>query len=66
LGKKNVQLTKTGDKKELMSPEVIIQLGRPPVRIDILTSITGVAWKEVWKNRKKGAFGRLQISTYRE
>ncbi|GJQ47267.1 DUF6036 family nucleotidyltransferase [Candidatus Jettenia sp. AMX1] len=50
--------------KELMSPEVIIQLGRPPVRIDILTSITGVEWKEVWKNRKKGAFGESQISTY--
>ncbi len=50
--------------KELMSPEVIIQLGRPPVRIDILTSITGVRWKEVWENRKKGAFGKSQTPTY--
>jgi len=50
--------------KELMSPEVIIQLGRPPVRIDILTSITGVKWDEVWKNRKKGFFGKSQIPTY--
>ena len=50
--------------KELMSPEVVIQLGRPPVRIDILTSITGVKWDEVWKNRKKGFFGKSRIPTY--
>jgi len=50
--------------KELMSPEVIIQLGRPPVRIDVLTSITGVKWDEVWKNRKKWFFGKSQIPTY--
>lgn len=50
--------------EDLISPETIIQLGRPPVRIDILTSLTGVKWDEVWKNRKRGFFGRSQIPTY--
>lgn len=50
--------------KELVTPEMLIQLGRPPVRIDILTSITGVTWDEIWKNRKKGFFGKSQIRTY--
>ncbi|MFO0794179.1 MAG: DUF6036 family nucleotidyltransferase [Candidatus Brocadiaceae bacterium] len=50
--------------EDLLSPEVIIQLGRPPVRIDILTSITGVEWDEIWKNRKKGVFGKSRIPTY--
>jgi len=52
------------DKKELMEPEVIIQLGRPPVRIDLLTSITGVGWDEIWKNKIKGSFGKSQVHTY--
>ncbi|MCI0447636.1 hypothetical protein L0152_31035 [bacterium] len=29
-------------------PEKVIQLGRPPSRIDLLTSITGVTFDEAW------------------
>lgn len=29
-------------------PEKVIQLGRPPNRIDLLTSITGVTFDEAW------------------
>jgi len=43
------------DKKELMEPEV---------RIDLLTSITGVGWDEIWKNKIKGSFGKSQVHTY--
>ena len=50
--------------EDFLSPETIIQLGRAPVRIDILTSITGVTWGEVWKNRKKGVFGESKIPTH--
>ena len=35
----------------------IIQLGYEPVRIDIVTSIDGCAFDEVWKNIKKGQYG---------
>ncbi|MFH1395350.1 MAG: DUF6036 family nucleotidyltransferase [Candidatus Omnitrophota bacterium] len=39
----------------------IIQLGYEPIRIDILTSISGVDFKEVWKNRKKTNYGKIKI-----
>ena len=33
------------------------QLGRPPVRVDILMSIDGVAFKEAWSNRQESVLG---------
>jgi hypothetical protein len=38
-------------------PRRIIQLGYEPVRIDIATSISGVKFERVWKNRKTGKLG---------
>lgn len=35
----------------------VIQLGVPPVRVDFLTSISGVAWDEAVKNRQSGTLG---------
>lgn len=32
------------------------QMGRPPVRIDILMSIDGVAFADAWPNRQEGDF----------
>ncbi len=50
----------TDIKKEyFLEPGKIIQLGFPPVRIDIITSITGVEFKDAWKNRKKGEYGDI-------
>ncbi|MCK5735535.1 MAG: hypothetical protein KAH21_03610, partial [Spirochaetaceae bacterium] len=34
-----------------MLPDKVIQLGYPPLRIDILTEITGVPWNQAWQNR---------------
>jgi hypothetical protein len=39
----------------------VIQLGRPPVRIDILTSLTGVSWKKAYTTKKKGKYGKLSV-----
>ncbi len=36
----------------------IIQLGYEPVRIDIVTSINGCSFKNVWENKKKGRYGK--------
>ena len=33
------------------------QLGRPPVRVDILMSIDGVAFEEAWGNRQESVLG---------
>jgi len=35
---------------DFTQPEQVLQLGYPPSRIDILTSISGVNWKEVTEN----------------
>jgi hypothetical protein len=38
-------------------PDRVVQLGVPPVRVDILTSITKVSWAKAWKGRIKGKYG---------
>ena len=37
----------------------IIQLGYPPLRIDLLTSIIGVTVETAWKNRENGTYGDI-------
>lgn len=36
----------------------VVQLGFEPVRIDLITSIKGVKFKTIWRNRKKGNLGK--------
>lgn len=42
----------------------VFQLGYEPNRIDILTSVTGVTWKEIWENKVAGVFGSSDIPVY--
>jgi hypothetical protein len=42
-------------------PDRILQLGRQPLRIDVLTSITGVAWPAAWKGRYRGRYGDVPV-----
>ncbi len=37
------------------------QMGRPPIRVDVLTSIDGVSFDEAWPNRTMADFGGIQI-----
>ena len=37
---------------ELAEPEQVVQFGRPPNRIDLLTSISGVSFDEAWGQRE--------------
>lgn len=39
----------------------IVQLGYEPVRVDIITSMTGVNFAEAWKNRTTGRYGRENV-----
>ncbi len=39
----------------------IIQLGYEPIRVDIITSIEGCTFKEIWKNKKKGQYGKEKV-----
>jgi len=48
--------------EDLATPGIIIQLGYEPIRIDLLTSLRGVNFKEIWDNRKMGKFGQIKVS----
>lgn len=39
----------------------VVQLGFPPVRVDIITSITGVSWEQARSGRVQGQFGDLSV-----
>ena len=40
------------EEDDFLEPEQIIQLGFPPLRIDLLTSLTGVEFEECYKKRE--------------
>ena len=42
-------------------PDMIVRLGVPPVRIDILTSIDGVTWEGAFAGRAEGAYGDVTV-----
>lgn len=39
----------------------IIQLGVPPVRIDLITSISGVSWDDAYNSKEAGQFGNVSV-----
>lgn len=39
----------------------VVQLGHPPNRIDLLTSITGVAFEDAWQTRVSGTLDGLTV-----
>jgi len=46
---------------DITSPENIIQLGVPPVRVDIMTSLTAVAWKKAEAGKVSGNYGDTRV-----
>jgi hypothetical protein len=50
------------DAAELIKPDQVIQLGMPPVRIDLLTSLTGASWDDIWSERIRGTYGDTPTS----
>jgi hypothetical protein len=45
---------------DLCSPDVVFQIGVPPRRIDILTSITAVDFDEAWQDRAEVSYGDVR------
>ncbi|MDP2359835.1 MAG: hypothetical protein Q8O14_03665 [bacterium] len=39
----------------------VVQLGRVPARVDLLTSITGVTWSEAFAGRSTGQLGGIPV-----
>jgi hypothetical protein len=42
-------------------PNQVVQLGVPPVRVDIVTSISGVSWEEAFSGRTEGKYGDVPV-----
>lgn len=40
----------------------VVQLGVPPVRIDLITSISGVSWEDVYAGRSPGMYGDVPVN----
>lgn len=49
-------------KKDLMQTNQVIQLGFPPVRIDVMTDLDGVHFKDAWQNRQTLTIDGLDLS----
>jgi len=47
--------------EDFKNPDYVVQLGVPPVRIDIITSITGVGWEDADKGKREGLYGNVLV-----
>ena len=47
--------------EDFQGPDQVVQLGVPPVRVDILTAITGVSWPEAVAGRVEGKYGDIPV-----
>jgi len=48
--------------KDFANKKTIYQIGVAPVRIDIITSISGSIFTEAWKNRRKTKYADVSIN----
>jgi len=46
--------------RDFLDPDMIVQLGHEPVRIDILSSLEGVDFRKSYKSKVSGRFGKHQ------
>jgi hypothetical protein len=46
---------------DFAEPEMLYQIGSPPSRIDIMTSVTGLDFDAAWVNRISAAFGDVVV-----
>lgn len=46
---------------ELTKPGMVIQLGAPPVRIDIITRVSGVSWEKADADKVPGRYGDVPV-----
>lgn len=47
--------------EDLLARSKILQLGRSPVQIHIMTSISGVSWEDAWKSRESAMYSGLPV-----
>jgi predicted nucleotidyltransferase len=50
------------ERADFQQPDYVIQLGRAPNRIDLLTGISGVSFEEAWANRVTASISGLDVA----
>jgi hypothetical protein len=48
-------------KDDFTTPGMVVQLGVPPVRIDIITRVSGVSWEKADAGKIAGRFGDTPV-----
>lgn len=48
-------------KEDFLNTDQVIQLGYPPLRIDLLTTIGGVTFSEAWERKVIGQYGKQPV-----
>lgn len=46
---------------DFQNPNFVVQLGSPPVRIDLITTITGVTWEQADGGKQEGLYGDVPV-----
>lgn len=49
-------------REDLVGPDKVLQLGYPPVRIDLVTSLTGITWEEAAAGRLRAEYGDVPVA----
>ncbi|MBL8229276.1 MAG: nucleotidyltransferase [Bryobacterales bacterium] len=48
--------------QDFSTPHKIVQLGREPNRIDLMTSISGISFEEAWESRVSGSIQGIPLN----
>ncbi|MBC5824695.1 MAG: hypothetical protein GIW99_00545 [Candidatus Eremiobacteraeota bacterium] len=46
---------------ELAGEDLVFQIGIPPIRIDIMTSISGVSFQDAWAKKENSLYGHVPV-----
>jgi len=46
---------------DFQDPDKVVQLGVAPVRVDFVTSLTGLSWQEAFSGKVQGAYGDVPV-----
>ena len=47
--------------EDFARPGITYQVGISPVRVDVLTDLTGLTFEEAWRTRARGRFGEVDV-----
>ena len=47
--------------EDFSRPGVVFQMGLPPLRIDVLTELSGLTFSEAWSTRTRAPFGPVMV-----